>query len=393
MTDAQSQEIAALKQQLADLAKAQEASSGSAQGTAGGSGGDPAELLAPVQQRLDKLEQTIASVSKAAESGEGGTGANVGQLTALASQMSNMQSALDEKIAALSKSSTDAQSGAEKAASDLASTRTDLAKLAQRADAADVQTGRLDETLRALKETTAQLTADVKGLRGDLSQELAKVARPDDVKAAVAPIEEKVGALEKDVSGIVANEGDRKQNAERIVLALQLANLKRALDRGGSFAAELDDVRSVAGDSVDLSALETFKAEGVPTANKLASDFNGLSHDLISAETDDPNAGFLDKMLQGARSIVKVRRTGESADVDPNSAEAVVAQLDKQLKAGNLAAAAETADKLPEKAKAAAGGFVKRLKARAAVDKAIAAVEAQLKSSLSGGDAEAGNKS
>ncbi len=53
-----------------------------------------------------------------------------------------------------------------------------------------------------------------------------------------------------------------------MLLTLELANLKRALDRGDSYARELEAVRKVAGEGVDLAALERYSRNGVPTLGR-----------------------------------------------------------------------------------------------------------------------------
>ncbi|MEL6299186.1 MAG: hypothetical protein AAFQ45_11520 [Pseudomonadota bacterium] len=380
--DAQASEIASLKQTLSEL-QSKQAELTQQAGAGGGQAGG--EVPQAFEERVAKLEQTLGALSEVGSNGSGSAG-GAAQITALSADV-------EKRFGALAQSNSEVQAGAEKLSKDVETARTEIARLSQRAEAGEAEDKRVDETLRVLKEETAKLTTSVNELRGDLKQELGKVARPADVETAIAPIQEKMTALESDVAGVVANEGDRKQNAQRIVLALQLANLKRAIDRGAGFAPELEDVKQLAGDKLNLGPLEDYKDQGVPTAQKLETEFRSMSHDLIAAETKDPNAGFLDQLLSGAQSVVRVRRTGESAEADPNSAEAVVAKMEQQLKAGDLSAAADTAGKLPEKAKVAADGFVKRLKARAAVDTAIAEVENTLKSSLAGEEPAAETKS
>ena len=48
------------------------------------------------------------------------------------------------------------------------------------------------------------------------------------------------------------------------MLSLELASLKRAIDRGNGFASELSDARKLAGSSVDLTPLQRYVDRRVP---------------------------------------------------------------------------------------------------------------------------------
>lgn len=387
--------IEELKGSQAEIAAKAEAASSNTEGVAG-------TVPEEVTKRIAQLEQTIETLSKAAGA-DGTGGGRIAQLAALSGKLTDLESTLqtqlstlrqsvmsdiDTRLAPAAQASEAARSGTQRVDRELAETKTEVARLAQRTEAISATADRIDEALRAVREETGKLTSDVSGLKGDLETQIASRATPGDIETAVKPIGEKVTALESGLEGVLKSETSRKADAQRVVVALQLANLKRALDRGGSFANELAEVKSAAGDGIDVSALDPFKDEGVATISRLSAELKSLSHDIIAATQTNTDAGFFDQMLSGAKSIVRVRRTGEVVGADPNSAEAIVAKLEQQVAAGDLAAASETAGKLPETAKVVASGWMKRLQARASVDKAIAKIEGDLKSSLTGAAAE-----
>src|SRR5690606_38135110 len=125
---------------------------------------------------------------------------------------------------------------------ELAATKSDVARLSQRAEALKSADDRLEQLLRALQEEAGSLRSAVDGLQSELTSQLRTVARNQDVTAAIAPVEGRIATLEQSVQAVVRSEEDRRANAERIVLALELGNLKRALDRGGSYAAALSEL-------------------------------------------------------------------------------------------------------------------------------------------------------
>jgi hypothetical protein len=398
----QSETIAALQKTIDELKAAQaDVATKVEQVAETASSGAPAGASEEVTKRIAQLEQTIETLSKAAGN-EGTGGGRIAQLAALSGKLTDLESTLqtqlatlrqtvmsdiDKRLAPAAQASEAARSGTQRVDRELAETKTEVARLAQRTEALSATTNRIDESLRVVREETGKLASDVTEIKGDLKSQIATRATPKDIETAIKPIGEKVASLETGLDSVLKSEVSRKADAERVVVALQLANLKRALDRGGSFADELGEVKAAAGEGLDVSALDPYKGEGVATISRLSAELKSLSHDIISAAQTNTEGGWVDQMLQGAKSIVRVRRTGEVVGADPNSAEAIVAKLEQQVAAGDLAAASETASKLPETSKVAASGWLKRLEARAAVDRAIAKVEADLKSSLTGTDA------
>src|SRR5690606_34778125 len=226
------------------------------------------------------------------------------------------------------------------------------------------------------------LRSAVDGLQSELTSQLRTVARSQDVAAAVAPVEGRIATLEQSVQAVVRSEEDRRANAERIVLALELGNLKRALDRGGSYAAELSELSRVGAGKINLSVLERYKDSGVPTLVALRQEFRPIAHAIIDAANIPADASALDQLLMGAKSIVRVRRIEHSPD--DSSVEAIVARMEQALAEGKFTAVLEQAKQLPPKALEPAEAWLAKVEARAAVDRAIASVEDQLKASLSG---------
>lgn len=346
-------------------------------------------------ERIAKLEQMLDTLTAAAGTSEGG--GRIPQLAAITGKLSDLETALSNKLAEQRKSMTDeldarlaqsaeaseaARSATLRMDKELAASRADLARLSQRAEAFKASDDRFEQTLRTLQEEAGSLRSAVDGLKSDLAVQMKSVARTQDVTAAVAAVTTRMGALEQNLQGVVKSEADRKANAERIVLALELGNLKRALDRGGSYAQELAEVARVGGGKIDLSVLERYKDQGVPTLPDLVSSFRPVAHAVIDAASVPAEASTFDRLLQSAKSVVRIRRTDYRPD-DP-SVEATVSRMEKALADGQLPEVLAEARKIPAPAIDPAESWLAKLEARAAVDRALASVEEQLKSSLSG---------
>ncbi|MEM1371479.1 MAG: mitofilin family membrane protein, partial [Pseudomonadota bacterium] len=219
-------------------------------------------------------------------------------------------------------------------------------------------------------------------LKSDITARLGKVARPADIETAIAPVAEQVAGLQESVQGVVQAEADRKVNAQRIVLSLELANLERAIERGDSFEQELAAVRKSSDGVLDLAPLSKFETSGVATVAQLKSSFEPIIANVLAAEARPAEGSILDQLLAGAKSVVRVR----SVDHDPSdmSAEAVVARIEKALDQGQLDRVLDQAKSLQGDAAGAAAGWLERVQSRHAVDVALASIDEQLKTSLSG---------
>lgn len=152
--------------------------------------------------------------------------------------------------------------------------------------------------------------------------------------------------------------------------AIAAAALQAAVDRGGSFRAELDTFAAVAPDEAALAQLQPLSENGVPSRPQLVERFQQTSDAILeAANRPDPEQGIAGRLVSSAMSVVKVRRTGE---VEGDAPEAIVARMDSMLKGGDLLAASTEWEKLPEEAKIISQDFKQSLDARIAVDGLIA---------------------
>jgi hypothetical protein len=347
------------------------------------------------QARLARLEETLASLTAAAASDP--QSGRIPQLAAITGQIKDLETSIATQMAALRKSvgqeldsrlvqsaeaSEAARSGTLRIDRELATVKTDATRLAQRIDALKGESEKIAAELQSVKVGTGSLRSAVDGLKADMTAQLQSVARPQDVTNAISPVATKLAAVEQGLQGVVRGEEGRRTNAERIVLALELGNLKRAIDRGGRFATELAEVKKVSGGKLELATLEKLKDQGLPTTADLVREFRDVAHAVLEAEAEPVDASVVDRLLSGAKSIVRVRRV--SAGPDDKSTEAIVARMETALKDQQFAAVAEEAKKLSPKALTPAKPWLAKLEGRAAVERAVAEVEAQLKASLAG---------
>ncbi len=338
--------------------------------------------------RLSRLEEQLSLIA----SGASGADGDVAHLAAISGKIADLQSSLGGEIAELRKSlPADAEKkiAAVEAATqslgrELSDLRSEQARATQKAETAKADTDRMAGVTAAAKEEVVRLAAAVAELRSSVESQLKAFARPDDVAAAVGPITTKIAEIEQNVQTIASNEQSRQQNAERIVLSLELSNLKRALDRGQGqgYAAELEEVQRASGGQLDLAPLERFKETGVATPAELKAQFRPLINAVIDADLEPADGSVMDRLLAGAKSVVRVRRV--SHDADDTSTEAIVARMEAAIDEGRLGDVLAQAKLLPQRARVPIEDWLTKVTARDTVDQAIAAVDAKLKASLAG---------
>lgn len=353
--------------------------------------GDGANAEARIKNLEDRLAALAAAAERDPESGR------LPQLAAVTGKIADLETTMRNQLDALRKSVND-------------EIETRLMVVNEASEAAKSGTQRLDREVAALKAENAQLVAELNALkaegdrasttlkttadslaslRAEIEARLATYAKPADVSSAVTPISDKLSSLQSDVQGVIKNEEGRKATAERIVLSLELADLKRTIDRGAPYAGELAHVQRLAGTSIDLAPLERFADKGVPTEPELRQDFKAVAFKIIDAAEEPADGSIVDRLLAGAKSVVRVRRISHGSD--DKSVEAVVARMETALAEDRLESVLQEAKALPPPALAAAQDFLAKVEAREAVDRALDTVETQLKSSLvgTGGGADA----
>jgi hypothetical protein len=258
---------------------------------------------------------------------------------------------------ASSSSSSDSDVSAE-----IASLRQEIASLASRPvePSADI-TSRL-AALESSASTGGSGSADTDQKIAALEAELASLKSAN--AAAAATSTQLAGRLQQ-AEAQIADKGPEQQAAR----AVAAAALKSAVDRGGSFEAELQTYQTVAGDDPAIANLQPFAAKGVLSRIELQRQVSGVADSMVEAVAQpDPDQGLAARLYSSALSVVKVRKVG---DVTGNTPEDIVARFEDRLRSGDFAAAAREWDTLPDAAKTASQSFKQELDARIEVENLV----------------------
>jgi hypothetical protein len=345
----------------------------------------------PLAGRLAELERTVArqapdllnrvdglarsaGVLEAANAKQAGElkslQERVGRGSAGAAESGERLTRLENAITALTVSGTGEANEAARAG---------LERFEREAAGAKAEASRLGNRLDGFEQQLRAAHGAVEGLKGELERGLKAKASSEDLSL----LTQRLAALDKEFKDLLKTEADRTANTSRVVLSLELSNLKRAIERGDSFAAELAAAKKVAGEQLNLAPFDRYARDGLPPLSELTKAFRKVANSMLDAEAEPADAPLLERLLSGARSIVRVRKSGSAAE--EGSLEATIARMETALKENRLGDLLAQGKKLPPKAALAAEDWLRRVEMRYQVEQALADTEAALKRSLAAG--------
>lgn len=266
---------------------------------------------------------------------------------------------------------------------DAASPAGDLAALAARLDSVEAAAGELRSALGALAErgdgAAAPAAALVELGRRMAALETDAAALRADLAARTAAIETELGTLRDGMSALAAAAREaaaQEPDARRAAaLAIAVAGLERAVQSGGAFVRELALVERLDGPAGALAALRPHAATGIARLDQLAGRFDAAASAAFAASRGAAAGGIVERFFANARSIVRVRPTGEA---EGETTGAILARAEARLGAGDLAGAVAELSELDAAAGAAMAAWLAAANARLAADRALAALTDRL---------------
>lgn len=217
------------------------------------------------------------------------------------------------------------------------------------ASALDARIGALESELAGLKSRDADL--------GALEDRLAK-------------IESALAAPKSEARVAAAEVAPNRDGAAAAILAI---SLNERLNAGAPFAPELAALARLGADDGKLSALRPFADAGAPTLAALGAAFAKVAPEVVAAATPPSGGGMMDRLLDHMRRLVRVRKVGEAAGADVG---ALAPRIAAALARGDLSAALDAFNHLPDAARQAGRDWAKAAEARRAADLAAEGLRA-----------------
>jgi hypothetical protein len=266
----------------------------------------------------------------------------------------------------------------------------DLAALGKKATdleaALTKRTGELDAALAASRRDGAQAAAAATDQAKALAARVEALEKGFDPQGFVAlrnglnDLAGKIDALAKRLDQAEkAAAAARAQGLADAALALAVAQLRRAVDSGQAFSAELAACRALAGGDAKLApsldALAPLSSGGIATRAALADEFADTAAAIARASLQRGETGWMRAVIDRLDSLVTIRPVG--AAVAGETPRARAARAEALLARNDLAGAVRALGGLDARPAEAAKPWLDRAKARLAAEAAVASLEAQ----------------
>lgn len=182
----------------------------------------------------------------------------------------------------------------------------------------------LSQPAQALGLMSREAGADLEGLK-------SRLGSVEGLQPKLDSVTKDVQALAGQLSTLAGRDALGAANARLAAVTL----LDEAVAKGRPLASGLDLLKGLGAEAGSLAALAPFATSGLPDAKKLLEEFKSLALPPV-APAPANNQSLVDRVKQGALSLVEVRKTGEAVG---STNDAVLVRAGQALQRGEIAAA------------------------------------------------------
>jgi hypothetical protein len=231
----------------------------------------------------------------------------------------------------------------------------------------------IEKSIAAVGETDAgAASADVSAIGGKLAAVETAVNAATTAASAndgrIGTVEKGLQTLQQSVA-LLTGKVDAQASQPKVALAIAASALKTAVDAGGSIASEVEAFAAVAPDAPELADLRALAEKGVPSRTEIQAGSGAAVTAMVDAgRTVDENAGYFERLLSSAESLVKIRPVGP---VEGTGVPETAARLEAAIGDGDYAKAIAEYETLPEGPKAAGQVFMEQVRARLAAEQLV----------------------
>lgn len=217
------------------------------------------------------------------------------------------------------------------------------------------------ETERADRQVMAQ---DIDTMRSDLAQALSVLNR--NMAESFAEMREDIGDLQAEQERIPVNVAAN---------AVALSGVKRALETGSSYSAELNVLAENLPADAEVEVLRAHAQDGVATLETLKIEFADAARAAIAAEDATRANGALSTLAAKAKNLISMR---PAAPRSGDHAAAIISRAENALMRNDLDAAIDELSNLSAAAKEAMADWMARAQTRANALSAAAQLDNRL---------------
>jgi hypothetical protein len=300
-----------------------------------------AGLRSDIESELTELRSQISNLPAAGPQ----DGTNETRIGELADSLAAVQSDMQQLEQRLSDSGTNSVEGAAPA----------------------IDTDRLESLEERVTQMESQIEAP--GPAGNNTAFRQSIeTRINDIESALDTATTQINQTEADLAARDARDSEMaRQFAARAIFS--------AHRRGESISGLLDSLETLDIDPANLDTIRDRLSQGVASRQTLASEFDTIAGKIINADSQAESQGMVARLVDNARSLVRVRPAGP---IEGDTPEAIVSRIEAALDSGELATAYDEWQKLPQPAREVSSQWADRLSGRIETDQEIEALISSL---------------
>ncbi|MGZ5828343.1 MAG: COG4223 family protein [Xanthobacteraceae bacterium] len=220
-----------------------------------------------------------------------------------------------------------------------------------------------DDIAAALREIHAHVDATEQAI-SDLRVTVSRLRDVASDSAELDRANKRIAALEattKSVEQRIEPQGSARDNIVRH--ALLTTALRDKVASGAPFSAELAAVKALGGEAPP-AALESFAAQGVPTASALCTEVIPQIGKLeVASEAPPADATMMDRLKAKASHLIRIRPVGEAAGDEPAT---IVSRIEAKAARADLDGVLADMQHLPPTMLTSLGDWIAKAKSRQA---------------------------
>lgn len=316
-----------------------------------GSDNGQADAVATLEQKIAGLEQNLGQASN--EIAEQLTLLPTGDFSSLTTRVDDLETLLQNDNASSLEALNEINGQIDQLTSKIINVETALT---------NVGTGNgditLPEGLAAEISRISALNSEQADKVADLQAQIVSLAQSSSQNIEISQI---ITELQKRLAEAEIAIAEPRNNIS-IARSLAATAVKSAINRGGSFVAELEAFAQIDPEHSAVAELRPLSEKGIVTRASLVTGFGAIANQMIAADSSvEGDTDIMARLLNSAAAMVKVRKVG---DIEGDNAEAIAARIETRLNDGKFVDAAREWEKLSDKAKAASQEFQTQLNDR-----------------------------
>lgn len=315
--------------------------------------------LSPINQKLEALETNVASVSSATDALSDTSEIDT-KIAALREEFAGVNSTvtnMNNAVAEMTASATDGNNSSPVALSAaITALDTRLEKL--EADTASIaKSVSKNPALDAINSSIETIEEEI----GDVKDSVKEVSK------SVSGLEEASKSNAETLSGLTQQSAEFEETVasvkagEKVARSVAVNALGTALENDDALGLPVSSVKSLVGETPQITRLEELVEQGIPSRKELASSLDAVINTVQNPNAPSESGSIADRFWANAQSMVSFRTSGPQEGDTPL---AILSRVKANVEEDNLAKAKAEWDALPGDLRESNSAWVSKLNAR-----------------------------